>query len=181
MATWLELAIAQLDSSVQWSIRILELASVSDMSNLARGIALSIVAVAAGVSLVIQVALNGRLRAGLDSWSWAGLVSYLGGTLTMLLVIALQRPGWPSSAVRSALPWSAWMGGFFGALYIVLAIALLPRLGAASLVALVVAGQMLASTLFDHFGWLGLAQHQATPSRLLGALLIVAGVVLIRR
>jgi transporter family-2 protein len=144
-------------------------------------IVLSLVAASAGVSLVIQVALNGKLREGLASWSWAGLVSYLGGTLTMLLVIALQRPGWPSQAARSSLPGSAWFGGLFGAIYIVLAIALLPRLGAASLVALVVAGQMLASAVFDHFGLLGLTQHTATPSRLLGGLLIVAGAVLIRR
>jgi hypothetical protein len=99
----------------------------------------------------------------------------------MLIVIALQRPSWPSQGARSSLPWSAWIGGLFGAIYIVLAIALLPRLGAASLIALVVAGQMLASAVFDHFGLLGLAQHPATPSRLLGAVLIVAGVVLIRR
>jgi len=151
------------------------------MSELVQRIAVSLVAAAAGVSLVIQVALNAKLREGLASWSWAGLVSYLGGTLTMLIVIAVQRPSWPSQVARSSLPWSAWIGGFFGAIYIVLAIALLPRLGAASLIALVVAGQMLASAVFDHLGLLGLAQHTATPSRLFGAVLIVAGVVLIRR
>lgn len=144
-------------------------------------IVLSVIAASAGVSLVIQVALNSRLRAGLASWSWAGFISYVGGTLTMLIVLLVQRPGWPSAAARSSLPWSAWAGGFFGAIYIVLAIALLPRLGAAALVALVVAGQMLASTVVDHYGLLGIPAHAATPSRLLGALLIVAGVVLMRR
>lgn len=151
------------------------------MSDLIQRIALSLVAATAGVSLVIQVALNGKLREGLASWSWAGLISYLGGTLTMLLVVALQRPGWPSLAARASLPWSAWIGGIFGAIYIVLAIVLLPRLGAASLVALVVAGQMLASAVFDHFGLLGLTPHATSPSRIMGAVLIVAGVVLIRR
>jgi transporter family-2 protein len=159
----------------------MELEAFTDMSDLVQRIAFSLVAAAAGVCLVIQVALNGKLREGLASWSWAGLVSYLGGTLAILIVMALQRPGWPSQAARSSLPWSAWIGGFFGAIYIVLAIVLLPRLGAASLVALVVAGQMLASGVFDHFGLLGLTRHSATPSRLLGAILIVAGVVLIRR
>jgi bacterial/archaeal transporter family-2 protein len=151
------------------------------MSDLVLRIALSLLAASAGASLVVQVALNAKLRDGLASWSWAGLISYLGGTLTMVAVVLLQRPGWPSAAARAALPWSAWIGGFFGAIYIVLAISLLPRLGAASLVALVVAGQMLASTLFDHYGLLGMAQRAATPGRLLGAALIVAGVVLIRR
>jgi transporter family-2 protein len=40
---------------------------------------------------------------------------------------------------------------------------------------------MLASMVFDHYGLLGMVQHAATPSRLLGAVLIVTGVVLIRR
>lgn len=151
------------------------------MSDLLQRILLSLLAASAGVSLVVQVALNGKLREGLASWSWAGLVSYLGGTLAMLAVVALQRPAWPSAAARSALPWSAWIGGFFGAIYIVLAIALLPRLGAAALVALVVSGQMLASMVFDHYGLLGMVQHAATPSRVVGAVLIVSGVVLIRR
>jgi transporter family-2 protein len=151
------------------------------MSDLVQRILLSLLAAGAGVSLVVQVALNGKLREGLSSWSWAGLISYLGGTLTMLAVVALQRPALPSAAARSAVPWSAWGGGFFGAIYIVLAIALLPQLGAAALVSLVVAGQMFASMAFDHYGLLGVAQHTATPGRLLGAVLIITGVVLIRR
>jgi transporter family-2 protein len=151
------------------------------VSDLVRRILLSIAAGAAGVSLVIQVALNSKLREGLASWSWAGLISYIGGTLTMGVVILLQRPGWPSEAERSSLSWFEWVGGFFGAIYIVLGVVLLPRLGAAAFVALMIAGQMLASISFDHFGLLGLPQHAATPSRILGAGLVVVGVALIRR
>jgi transporter family-2 protein len=76
--------------------------------------------------------------------------------------------------------WWLWTGGFFGAVYIVVAIALLPRLGAATVVALIVAGQMLASLAFDHFGLLGLTPHPVSLPRLAGALLLIAGVVLIR-
>lgn len=157
---------------------------LSDGSPDVRGIitwlALSLVAISAGVSLVVQVALNSKLRLGLNSWSWAGFVSYLGGTLTMLAVLLVQRPAWPVAAARAALPWSAWTGGFFGAVYIVFAIVLIPRLGAAALVALVVAGQMLASLLFDQWGLLGLPQHSASPARIVGATLLIAGVVLVR-
>jgi transporter family-2 protein len=55
-----------------------------------------------------------------------------------------------------------------------------PRLGAASTIALVVAGQMLASLVFDHFGLLGLARHPATPARGLAAALLIAAVLLMR-
>jgi bacterial/archaeal transporter family-2 protein len=47
-------------------------------------------------------------------------------------------------------------------------------------VALLVAGQMLASLAFDHYGMLGLAQRPADVTRIIGAVLLVAGVVMIR-
>ncbi len=69
---------------------------------------------------------------------------------------------------------------FFGAIYIVIAIILLPRLGATVVVAFVVSGQMLTAVAFDHFAVLGIPQHSVTAPRLLGALLIIVGVALTR-
>jgi transporter family-2 protein len=74
-----------------------------------------------------------------------------------------------------------WVGGLLGALYIAAAVVLAPRLGATTMIASVVAGQMLASLVLDHFGWVGFAEHHATPSRLAGVILVVAGVLLVRR
>ena len=51
-----------------------------------------------------------------------------------------------------------------------------PRLGAAAMLGLVVAGQMTESLLLDHFGVLGMAQQVITPWRLLGVGLVIAGV-----
>ena len=56
-------------------------------------------------------------------------------------------------------PWYAWSGGVFGGAFILLAILLLPSLGAATLIALVVAGQMLLTITLDHFGAFGLTPH----------------------
>jgi len=69
----------------------------------------------------------------------------------------------------------------FGAIFISLAILLIPQLGAATFIAVLVAGQMLASLIFDHYGWLGLEQRPIDVLRLIGVCLLVAGVVLIRR
>ena len=74
----------------------------------------------------------------------------------------------------------AWTGGFFGTVYIAISIFLVPRLGAGFFVALLVAAQMVASIAFDHFGALGLSEHPIDVPRLLGAVLLIAGVVLIR-
>ena len=51
---------------------------------------------------------------------------------------------------------------------------------AAFFVALLVAGQMVASVAFDHFGALGLSEHPVDIPRLIGAVLLVVGVALIR-
>ena len=148
------------------------------MFNLALPIAL---AFAAGISIVIQQALNANLRTALDSAAWSGFVSYVVGVLCMaLLAIALRDPA-PSAAVAGRIPWWAWSGGLFGAIFIGLAIYLVPLLGAATFISVLIAGQMITSITFDHFGWLGLAQRSIDLPRLLGAALLIAGVVLIRR
>lgn len=137
-------------------------------------------ALGAGVSVVTQQALNGSLRDSLGSPAWAGLASYAGGLLTMIVaVIALAEPV-PSLRVMAGVPWWAWSGGLFGGAFILLAILLLPSLGAATLFALVIAGQVLAAVMLDHFGVLGLTPHPISPARLAGAVLLIAGVILIR-
>jgi bacterial/archaeal transporter family-2 protein len=137
-------------------------------------------AVAAGLSLVVQQALNANLRAALSSAAWSGFMSYFLGVICMVaLAFVLQDP-LPSVATASRVPWFAWTGGMFGAIFIGLAIFLVPQLGAATFFALLIAGQMLGSMVFDHFGVLGVPVHPISVIRIVGALLLVAGVVLIR-
>jgi transporter family-2 protein len=138
-------------------------------------------AFAAGISIVIQQALNANLRAALDSAVWSGFASYFLGLLCMVLLAVVLRDPIPSAAVVSRIPWWAWSGGLFGAIFIGLAIYLVPVLGAATFISVLIAGQMIASITFDHFGWLGLAQRTVDLPRLIGAALLIAGVVLIRR
>ncbi len=82
----------------------------------------------AGISIVIQQALNANLRTALDSAVWSGFTSYLVGLLCMaVLVIALREPI-PSAGAMSRIPWWAWSGGMFGAIFIAFAIYLVPVL-----------------------------------------------------
>src|SRR5215218_52733 len=124
-----------------------------------------LLAVAAGVSIAVQQVLNSNLRMALDSAAWSGFVSYLVGVACMALLALALRDPLPSAGVAARIPWWAWSGGLFGAIFIGLAILLVPRLGAAAFIALLVTGQMLASVAFDHFGWLGLAQRPVDVSR----------------
>jgi bacterial/archaeal transporter family-2 protein len=140
-----------------------------------------ILAVMAGVSIVVQQALNANLRVALNSAAWSGFISYFVGIVSMALLALALRDPIPSTIVAARIPWWAWSGGLFGAIFIGAAIFLVPQLGAATFIALLIAGQMIASVTFDHFGWLGLAQRSIDLPRLVGVALLIGGVILIRR
>jgi transporter family-2 protein len=116
----------------------------------------------------------------LNSASWAALISYTGGALAMVVFVVLSRSSWPVAAELAKTSWLSWTGGLFGAVYVVAAILLLPKLGATTLLALFVAGQMVMSVVLDHYGILGVPQHAIDLPRLIGCGLLVVAVVLIR-
>jgi bacterial/archaeal transporter family-2 protein len=141
----------------------------------------STLAVIAGVSVVIQQVLNANLRSELDSAVWSGFMSYFVGVISMLVLAAVLRVPIPSTVIIARIPWWAWCGGLFGVVFICISILVAKQLGAATLIALLVTGQMLASIVIDHFGWLGLQQKPIDAGRLVAVALLIGGVVLIRR
>ena len=140
-----------------------------------------LLAAAAGVPAVTQQVFNANLRGVLDSAGWAGVVSYAVGLICVLGLALASGDPLPSLAVARGSSWYLWTGGALGAFFIIIAIFMVPKLGAATFIALFVVGQMFASLVFDHFGLFGLEKHAASPVRLAGAALLIAGVVLIRR
>jgi bacterial/archaeal transporter family-2 protein len=166
---------------VQWgSIRRSESGRKPNQGNTVQTFFLCALALGAGVSVTTQQVLNGNLRTALGSPAWAGLISYAGGLLTMIVVVLALGEGVPPFRVMAGVPWWAWSGGLFGGAFILLAILLLPSLGAATLFALVIAGQVLAAVTLDHFGALGLAPHPIGTARLMGSAFLIVGVLLIR-
>ena len=139
-----------------------------------------LLAIVAGASVALQQVLNANLRAQLGSPWWAGAVSYLVGFAAMLAV-ALVVPG-PrlTGYIAGGNALISWSGGLFGAVFIAIAILMVPRLGAATTLALIVVGQTMAALIFDHFGILGLQQQSATPVRMAGTACLMLGVFLIR-
>lgn len=139
-------------------------------------IALSVLA---GLSIVVQQVMNANLRTSLNSALWSGFMSYFTGFICTVLFLVVMREPIPSMASR--LPIWAWFGGVFGAIYIALSIYLIPQIGAATFMALLITGQMMGSVAFDHFGVLGLAERPVDLWRVVGVALLIIGVVLIQR
>lgn len=128
----------------------------------------------------LQSAINANLSRGLGHPLWATLASLLVSVLVLLPVIISLRLPLPSLGFISKAPLWMWAGGAFGVCFIALALMLLPKLGASGFIALALAGQVVASLVLDHFGLFGLVERHLTLPRLLGAVLLVAGVALIQ-
>lgn len=140
-----------------------------------------ILAFAAGMALTIQVGINSTLRRGLGNPGMATLVSFLVGIVGLTLFLLLTRTSLPTRAAIASVPAWAWFGGLVGAFYVATTVIVGPRLGSATLLALVVLGQLLASLVIDHFGWIGFPQHPISTLRILGAIMLFGGVLLIVR
>jgi bacterial/archaeal transporter family-2 protein len=137
-------------------------------------------AFAAGAMLPLQFGINAQLADWIDSPLRATLVSFVVGTVALLVAVLAFARGWPGSERVGSAPWWVWVGGLLGAFYVLGSIVTAPRLGAATLVAGILAGQAVASLLVDHFGWVGFDENPITPGRLAGMGLVAAGVVLVR-
>ena len=139
-----------------------------------------VIAFAIGCAIPLQAAINNQLKLHLGgSTLLASFVSFLVGTLALATVATLAGQRWQSLAsLGDAKGWQL-TGGLLGAFFVFGTTLLVPKIGVARMLALIIAGQVLVSLLMDQQGWLGLAQREVTTPRLLGALLVVAGVVLV--
>ncbi|HKV76099.1 MAG TPA: DMT family transporter [Gemmatimonadales bacterium] len=142
---------------------------------------LLVAAILVGMGLPLQAGINAQLRLGLGHPLLAALVSFAVGTLALALATLLLRLSFPPATALAQIAWWQWTGGLIGAVYIFAAVILAPRLGATALIGAIVAGQMVASLVYDHFGVAGFPVQPVTLPRIVGVLLIGAGVWLVQR
>lgn len=139
-----------------------------------------LLAFVAGACASTQAGINSQLSVLTRGPVMAALISFAVGTLALGIYCLLSRVALPGMTALRSIPWWMWTGGFLGAFLVASTIFLAPKVGAATLMAAMIAGQMITSLLLDHNGWLGYPVHLFNEWRFLGALLLVAGVVIIR-
>ncbi len=133
-----------------------------------------------GVGLTLQAAVNTRLREAVGSPVLSALISFLVGTVPLAVAASAGLLGRGRLSGLGGSPWWMWIGGLFGAFYVVLAVVGVPRVGAAVVVACAVGGQLAAALALDSFGWLGVPRAPLNLWRVLGVLLVFAGVLLVQ-
>ena len=140
----------------------------------------AILAALAGSCIALQATANSAFRRNLESPWFAAFFSICGTILTASLFMVIYRPSAPTWEQLRNTSWWNWIGGPLGAMIVLAGAALVQRLGAAPFIALVVAGQLICSMLLDHFALMNLQENPITFGRVLGAILVVAGVVCIK-
>ena len=144
-----------------------------------------LIALAAGAANPFQTGTNAELSRQLGRPVLAGLWVYVSGLAGLLLIAGLLRQ-LPAGMVRTGaaagpVPWWAWLGGAISILSTMAGLLLAQKLGSAMFTGLSITASLLTSVLLDQFGWLGFRHHAASPARMLGCALLVAGVWLVSR
>ncbi|MCK4509721.1 MAG: DMT family transporter [Desulfuromonadales bacterium] len=139
-----------------------------------------LMALLAGISVPTQAGINAQLGLWTRSPVLASTISFMVGTLTLVLYSLITRIPLPGFATAGNHPWWIWVGGILGAFFVTTTIILVPKLGATTMVTMILAGQMFASLLLDHFGLLGYPLHPISLGRIAGVLMLCGGVWLIK-
>jgi transporter family-2 protein len=134
----------------------------------------------AGSLLPIQAGLNAKMGKEITSPVWASLISFLVGAVALLIYVVGTKNSFQLSGIKN-VPIYTWTAGVLGAFYVTVVVLAFPKLGPALTFGLIVAGQLLISLLLDHFNILVHQQHSINIYRIIGMLMIIGGVVLIRK
>jgi transporter family-2 protein len=135
----------------------------------------------AGAVLPVQTGVNSRLAGTVGHPTLASLISFIVGTLGLLVYTLALRIPLPQMSALSNAPFWIWFGGMLGAFFIATTTTLAAKIGATVLVGLIIAGQLIVAVMLDHFGLLGFVPHPINLWRVLGILLLIAGVFLIKQ
>ncbi|WP_193311627.1 DMT family transporter [Agriterribacter humi] len=134
-----------------------------------------------GSILPIQAAINAKLGKVSGGPVIAAFISFLVGTVFLAAYLMISRKhSFQWNGIQSAPLW-LFTGGLIGAFYVAAITFIIPTLGTALTFALIIAGQLLAAMVIDHYGWLGMSVQEISAGRIIGAVLLIAGVILIRK
>lgn len=133
-----------------------------------------------GALVALQAPSNAMLARGVGSPVNAALVSFAVG-LAALVLVALALGTRPNAAEMRSLPWYAWTGGLYGAVFVAVAAFAAPRLGITLFLIVAIGGQLAMALFLDRAGAFGLPVQEISWPRAAGVALVVAGAWLVQQ
>ena len=132
-----------------------------------------------GIAIAVQAIVNGQLRVAIGSPVVAAFISFLIGTVLLVILMGVTRQPIPSMHTIQQVSWVKWTGGVLGAFFVTAVIVAIQKLPSSNLFALIITSQFITALLIDHYGWLGTPQTAANPAKLVGVVLLITGAYLI--
>ena len=133
-----------------------------------------------GVVLAVHLSMNGQVGASLKNPRVANALFWCIGALAAGIIVAT---GWESGALDGLKGVNPILltAGALGACLVFAIAWLIPREGAAAVMIMLIAGQVLGGMVLSHFGWLGSPVQKITLTNILGAAVMIGGVLLATR
>jgi bacterial/archaeal transporter family-2 protein len=135
---------------------------------------------AVGGLIALQAPFNARLGEAIGDLQ-AAFLSFVIGTLALLVLAALARGGLGTLGGARHVAWYYTLGGVLGAILAFTTLVTVRSLGAGGVTAAVIAGQLAVSVVVDHFGWLGVERSPVSVEKVAGIALLAAGTWLVIR
>lgn len=139
-----------------------------------------ILVVLAGIGQPMQAAMNSRLRESVGSPALTAILSFVVGGLALAVLTISGALGRCTLTGLGRTPWRAWLGGLSGAFSVITALIAVSRVSTAGVIVAAILGQSVASLVIDHYGWLGVPRIPIDARRVIGVILLFAGVLLIQ-
>jgi transporter family-2 protein len=144
-----------------------------------KGLAVVLTACVGGL-IALQAPINSHLGRAAGTFQGA-LLSFVIGTVALVVVAALAKGGLGQVADARGLSWYWFVGGLLGAIYVCTVLVTVRTLGAGGVTAATIAAQLTMSVVVDRFGLLGVEKAPITAGKLAGIALLAVGVVLVVR
>ncbi|MGQ4272915.1 DMT family transporter [Terrihabitans sp. B22-R8] len=138
-------------------------------------------ALLAGIGFAFQGGINAGLARHIGSSLLAATISFSVGLIALTgLAAFLGHLPMSGGSLRSVPVWMWMSGGLLGASVVYSSVVLVPKLGVAAVASLIIAGQLLAAAIIDHYGLFGVPVHEIGPARIAGLFLLLSGAVIVR-
>ena len=136
------------------------------------------VAIGGGIAVALQGQMMGVLDKGIGTLE-SVLITYGGGGLLIGLVMLLLKGG--NISAWNTVPSFALLSGVLGLIIVASIGYTIPRLGLVTAFTLLIAAQFVIAAFMDHYGWLGADIRILTPQKIMGVVVMMAGVWLTLR
>ena len=137
-----------------------------------------IIALAAGVALATQSAINTQLAKAMSGQAViATFISFAVGTIVLFFIAWVKTDLWGNLSTVPSQPWWKLIGGILGAVVVFTTVLLAPKLGITAMLFFIIVGQLITATTIDHFGLIGMPIREVNITKFIGLIIVAFGLV----